>query len=223
MLKRVFSSFLDPVAGHSQSVSLISSSSFSTPHFPISSSPRGKPHIIGPHTSLSLHQYPSAFSRSTRLPSHLPSLSPTKFPPAKCQDLNQASRGKHLDHTSSHAKLLLLFLSSSLLCYSFKLKAPYCCAPPDPSSLKHSETRQRKQEPRLKQLCYPIQADCHPGVVWPGLPIHKCKAASLCANIPSCRGMGNIPCSLLEKTASTILFNFPLFIKKFVGNKFYIK
>ena len=152
MLKRVFSSFLDPVAGHSQSVSLISSSSFSTPHFPISSSPRGKPHIIGPHTSLSLHQYPSAFSRSTRLPSHLPSLSPTKFPPAKCQDLNQASRGKHLDHTSSHAKLLLLFLSSSLLCYSFKLKAPYCCAPPDPSSLKHSETRQRKQEPRLKQL-----------------------------------------------------------------------
>lgn len=124
MLKRVFSSFLDPVAGHSQSVSLISSSSFSTPHFPISSSPHGKPHIIGPHASLSLHQYPSAFSRSTRLPSHLPSLSPTKFPPAKCQDHNQASRGKHLDHTSSHSKLLLLFLS--LLCYATPSNSKLC-------------------------------------------------------------------------------------------------
>lgn len=92
----------------------------------------GKPYIIGPHASLSLHQYPSAFSRSTRLPSHLPLFSPTKFPPAKCQHLHQASRGKHLDHTSSHSKLLLLFLSSSLLCHSFKLKALYCCAPPDP-------------------------------------------------------------------------------------------
>ena len=84
----------------------------STPHFQHTS----RQYITGLYVSLRPYQYLPALLQGYHAP-HLSSLSPTKFPLAQHQDLNQMLGGKQLDITNSHCKLLPLFLAFSLLSF----------------------------------------------------------------------------------------------------------